>query len=586
MRRAMSRLPRRPSRSTGTPSNTRLGYIAACALALLASTASADGGTGSGDGGTGNEDAGFENEDAGTGGGDGGTGGRDGGPMGPDGGSVGAEAPSIIYDANLWALVNQPYIYNEARAVTVRGAPPFSFRSCDDSTGLQVDAMSGAVRWTPTAVGQYSLCVQANNPFGEDRYAFTVEVGLGEPEAVTAAFSATPNVGQPTPTLAVKLDASASVDSLGQPPLAFLWSYGDGSSPGAGMITSHDYVLPGGYVARLSAFSKSGARGDATGTIELTDASGTRPPRALIRASHVRGDGSLTVDFSCLCEGPSPIAEYRWDLGNGSTATTPTASATYSPGRYHAMLMVVDSAGLPAWDKIEIVVTRDGAEPPECTAAVDPPAGVVPLGAVWTAWAAASSDAITRTTWTLGETDTSTEAVIPRSYTTPGWYTGKLVVEDSQGLTCSDRVVATAIAQPGTLPPRIISQPALAASCGTAYEYSTTKKAVALGTGPLRWSAPQAPDGFVIDPSTGAISWTPQPPQGEVSLVLRVEGAAGSDEQLFSVKVSCPGGLDFATTCGCGSSGGGLAFTALGVLAAAFMRRSRRSRARLQRSPT
>ncbi len=486
-----------------------------------------------------------------------------------------AQAPRVVHDANPRAAVGAPYVYNAARAVTATGAPTLSYSACGGPSGFRVDALSGAVRWTPDSAGGASLCVAAKNAQGEDRYAFEVTVADRAPTDVKAAFTRTPTDG-PAPLL-VELDGSPSAADASARPLLFQWSAGDGSAPLYGELTSHRYVLPGGYRVRLRAYDAFGAFADADAPVLVRGAQGALPPSARIIASALRGKDSLEVSLSCDCaKGGAELSTYLWDLGDGTTSSSATAQVRFGPGRYHVGLRVVDAAGLAATDKVEVVVTQGALEPPECTAAVEPPAGVAPLAVTWTAIAASPTGRISSQQWTL-DAEQSAQTTLSRGYPEPGRYTATLEVVDEAGLHCTDSVVATAVTAAGA-PPRIVSEPGSDARCGAAYAFSQSGAVNAEGDGPFTWSAPGAPAGFTVDPATGAVSWRPTPAQrGAHTLRVHVESPAGSDEREFDVEVSCADGIELGTSCGCGAGPDGAALVGLLLIGLAGLRRRRRT---------
>ncbi len=482
-------------------------------------------------------------------------------------------APLIVHDANLRGAVGVGYAYNAAGVVRATGDVPMTFSACAGPADFRVDAVSGAVRWTPASAGVADVCVKAKNASGEDTYAFAVDVAATAPAGLVAAFTAVPNEG--AAPLAVAFDASASSAASSALPLYFHWAFGDGSSPATGVRASHGYVLPGGYRPRLAAFDSFGSRADVDAQVSVLGAAGNHPPSARIIASAVRGADSLTVALSCDClAGSAPLASYHWDLGDGTSAAAPTAQVTLLPGRYHVSLTVVDAAGLPAHDKVEVVVTQGTREPPECTAAADPPAGLAPLSTTWRAFAASAAGTIASRQWQFTPGGTAEGASVAKTYDTPGRTLGRLEVADEVGLKCTDAVEVTATA-PAGVPPRIATEPVPIAQCGVPYLVSDSGAVTAVGDGPFEWTTSLAPDGFSVDAAAGAVAWTPAPGQrGPQDVTLKVQTASGSDEKSFTVQVECVNDVSFGTQCGCGAGPGGAALA--GLLLLAFHVRRRR----------
>ena len=482
-------------------------------------------------------------------------------------------APLVVRDANLRGALGRPYAYNAAGAVRATGDSPISFASCAGQADFRVDADSGAVRWTPASAGVVNLCVKAKNASGEDSYAFEVDVATNAPAGLAASFSAAPDEGPAL--LTVGFDGSASSASPGALPLYFRWAFGDGSSPATGVLATRGYFLPGGYRARLAVLDAFGTRAEADAKVAVLGTRGGHPPSARIVASGLRGADTLTVDLSCDCaEGSLPLASYQWDLGDGTTASLPTAQVTLVPGRYHFSLTVVDAAGLPARDKVEVVVTQGTREPPECTAAANPPAGLAPLSTTWTAFAASAAGSVAARQWQFTPGGAQGGARIAETYGTPGRILGRLEVADETGLKCTD-TVEVVVTVPEGVPPRIATLPAHTAQCGVPYLVSATRAVTAVGDGPFQWTAGPAPNGLAIDASDGTVAWIPAPAQrGPQEVTLKVQTAAGSDEKSFTVQVECGQDVWFDTQCGCGSGPGSA--TLAGALLAAFRHRRRR----------
>jgi hypothetical protein len=68
------------------------------------------------------------------------------------------------------------------------------------------------------------------------------------------------------------------------------------------------------------------------------------PPSVMISASATVGAAPLSVSFDAYGD----VASYRWRLGNGKTAEGPTASATYGPGSWTAVVTATSADGATA----------------------------------------------------------------------------------------------------------------------------------------------------------------------------------------------------------------------------------------------
>ena len=115
-----------------------------------------------------------------------------------------------------------------------------------------------------------------------------------------------------------------------------------------------------------------------------------------------------------------------------------------------------------------------------------------------------------------------------------------------------------------------------ATRCGEVYAYDGDGKADAVGSPAIAWSLGRsssgagAPSGMSVDPSTGAVSWTPDAKTfGPTRVTLVAQNEAGAAEQDFLVQVDCPGA---AKPCGCAAGD----FAPAVLLALLALRRRRR----------
>src|SRR5206468_1600483 len=116
--------------------------------------------------------------------------------------------------------------------------------------------------------------------------------------------------------------ADGRMSSSPQPPLfAMEWDFGDGSPLLYGAQVNHAYQRSGSYPVRLRVYDSVGQFADATAVVKVADASCASPPDVHIVASATTGQDRLNVPFTVTYDGPDQGAVYRWDLGDGATAT-------------------------------------------------------------------------------------------------------------------------------------------------------------------------------------------------------------------------------------------------------------------------
>jgi trimeric autotransporter adhesin len=191
-------------------------------------------------------------------------------------------------------------------------------------------------------------------------------------------------------------------------------------------------------------------------------------------------EGTFTLDGtqSRDPDNNTPLT-YAWDLGDGTTATTPTVTHTYpADGHYVVTLTVRDSKGLasaPASTAVTIgnVAPTANAGPDQSVVATT----ALTLNATFTDANAADGPWTYAITWGDGATGSgSVNALGPITashvYTTPGQYTARLTVTDKDGAAGSDDIIVKAL-DPATI--QIFSGASNIATCGSTVDDQTAQ---------------------------------------------------------------------------------------------------------------
>ena len=166
--------------------------------------------------------------------------------------------------------------------------------------------------------------------------------------APTARAGSSATVDQGTP---VSFDGSTSSDNLGV--ASYAWDFGDGTS-GAGATATHTYQDAGVYTATLSVWDGSGNAATSTRTITVSDVMAPVPRGGGDRA--VEDGQSLFFDASASTDNVG-VTSYLWEFGDGTTATTATATHVYGhTGAYTARLTATDAAGNAATSTFTVTV--------------------------------------------------------------------------------------------------------------------------------------------------------------------------------------------------------------------------------------
>jgi len=150
---------------------------------------------------------------------------------------------------------------------------------------------------------------------------------------------------------AIAFNASASTDNLGI--ASYAWDFGDGSGA-TGSTGSHTYPNAGTYTAALTVWDYSGNSAMSTVTVTVRDTKAPVPlgggDRSVDESQSLFFDGSASTDNV-------GVVSYAWDFGDGSSASTATASHVYAhPGVYQATLTITDAAGNSATSSFQVTV--------------------------------------------------------------------------------------------------------------------------------------------------------------------------------------------------------------------------------------
>jgi hypothetical protein len=124
----------------------------------------------------------------------------------------------------------------------------------------------------------------------------------------------------------------------------YVWNFGDGVG-GTGMITTHEYRVPGSYIVRLTVTDDRGLSTSITQTVVVTAAA---PPTASFVFSPTAPLPGDMIFFNASASRAAPgrqIVFYEWDFGSGRTGEGVTIAKGYNtPGTYAVTLKVTDDA--------------------------------------------------------------------------------------------------------------------------------------------------------------------------------------------------------------------------------------------------
>jgi PKD repeat protein len=238
----------------------------------------------------------------------------------------------------------------------------------------------------------------------------------------------------------VVLDASATTDEgvrCGDA-CTYTWDFG-GESTATGRIVSYRFRTVRTYAVKLTVTDPAGSSASITQNVGI----GTGDePAAVFTISPSAPSQLEAVQFnasSSRAGAGRTISSYRWNFGDGSTATGVTASHAYaSVGTYQVTLTVTDNVGLTNTATNPVAVTNTVIA--EFTFSPTDP--VVRQTVVFNAEASRGSDGfggrspIVKYIWNFGDSEETVTTTSPRtshSFETANTWTVTLTVEDSAG---------------------------------------------------------------------------------------------------------------------------------------------------------
>ncbi|TAE47776.1 MAG: PKD domain-containing protein [Bacteroidetes bacterium] len=198
-----------------------------------------------------------------------------------------------------------------------------------------INSTANSPTFTYTAVGTYSVTLQANNPQCGDTVIQT-------------------NFIQVLPKPIADFDPDRDQDCKPGVPFNFTdqsvgaatrsWNFGDGTPLSTQTNPTHTFNTFGVFDVCLTVTSSGGCTDTICKQITIS------PPTAAFTRTPGEGCTPVTVQFTSTSTAIDPIVSYQWNFGTPTatppTSTTPSQSVTYTvPGEYDVQLIIVTQIG-------------------------------------------------------------------------------------------------------------------------------------------------------------------------------------------------------------------------------------------------
>jgi PKD repeat protein len=160
-----------------------------------------------------------------------------------------------------------------------------------------------------------------------------------------------------------------------------------------------------------------------------------QPPTTIISGpSNAAVNQDVFFSGSASSAGSSPITQYAWNFGDGTTGNGITVSHSYSqPGSYTVTMTVTNQGGLTSSASLIIQIQQPSSVTADISA---PDQGTVGESIDFDGRdSSTSSGSITNYEWDFGDDHTASGSEVSHTYDAPGHYTVSLKVTNSSGAT-------------------------------------------------------------------------------------------------------------------------------------------------------
>ncbi len=425
--------------------------------------------------------------------------------------SVSGVAPAFTSTPITTATYGVLYSYD----ANASGYPAATFSLTTYPTGMTIDPGTGLIEWTPDAIGDADVVVEASNAYGTDYQSFTISVSGAAPN-----FTSTPIT-----TGEVGVLYSYDADADGYPaPTYSLTTYPTGMTidGGTGLVEW-----------------TPDSDGDFNVVIEAVNAYGTAQQNFTISVSASQSGAVIT---STPVTSVTVGQQYVYDVeATGSPAPTfdlitspstmkinaTTGVITWTPNSIGDFNVGVEALNINGADTQSYVLTVVGI-PPTFTST---PILTATYGVSYVYDANATGNPTPTyaiVTGPTGMTINSGTGVVRWTPTDVGDVDVIIEAINSAGTAQQSYTISVS-----GVAPAFTSTPVTTGTYGQLYTYDANASGYPAPT----FSLTTFPTGMTIDANTGVIEWTPSDTGGQ-DVVVEAANAYGTDAQSFTISVS------------------------------------------------
>lgn len=256
----------------------------------------------------------------------------------------------------LWQSASMPNVAGAEVVATIASGSPTSLTLNAGTYYLAyiTDSLKAVASYTPgvsgdgfVSSGPQTLALAVSSPFivtipTADKYTEYLTYTAVSPISITAAASAAPNPANVNQSVTFSVTATGT-----NPPLSYVWNFGDNTPAGTGATVAHQYLTAGMFTAKVTITDT--ATNSTTSQVVVTVNALPPPPLAFsstpIAVPNPAGVGQ-NITFTAAASGGTGPLTYSWSFGDASApATGASVAHPYATfGTFTAHVTITDAA--------------------------------------------------------------------------------------------------------------------------------------------------------------------------------------------------------------------------------------------------